>query len=404
MVRVKLGSGELAVFRTVEELSTAVRSGVVQVSAQVFNNDTQAWLSIQEVPELQAIQAEIQVTTARVARKSGGSARPVEPPPTPFPVRKLEGAPPADEGEVSDQAAKRRRSQPLPVPAPPRARGSHARSLIKVIGIATPVVLAAILAWAPEPSSGVGSVAGASTPSLASRRAERQRAAALTEALSEAIAPSRPLGIDDQNSPDSLAAPVESLTSRLGASQPKRPPYASAYAEAQETLEEAFALAGVTDLFSPGRFVTGDSIRAARRTVAAALNILRTYHDQEVMLDQTYFPGGAGNQSLRETYETAEAGRTLLSLADSLFGLLLREEGQYATGRGQIRFADPAVAQRYRDFRDRIAQQAGPPRPSPGRVAASARLGGFGVSSESPCPPLRQTDSRIRLPDTAGVR
>jgi hypothetical protein len=157
---------------------------------------------------------------------------------------------------------------------------------------------------------------------------------------------------------DSLTPADAARTSRQGATQPRRQTYATAYAEAQEALEEAFDLTGITELFSSARFLESDSIRSARRTAAAAFNILRSYHDQEVMLDQTYFPGGAGAQSLRETYETAEAGRTLLHLADSLFGLLLAEDGRYRAEGGQFRFADPAVARRYGDLRDRIVELA----------------------------------------------
>ncbi len=200
----------------------------------------------------------------------------------------------------------------------------------------------------------------------------------MTEALSDAIAPSRPLPLEVEPGPaDSLAPPEASLTSSQGASQPRRQTYAAAYADAQETLEEAFGLAGVTDLFSPGRFRESDSIRSVRRSVAAAGNILRTYHDEEVRLEQTYFPGGAGPTSLRETYETAEAGRTLLSLADSLFALLLAEEGRYSTARNRVRFADPAIARRYGDLRDRIVEltEAIPSIPrEDGGIGATGRL------------------------------
>jgi len=95
-------------------------------------------------------------------------------------------------------------------------------------------------------------------------------------------------------------------------------------------------------------------MRSARRATAAALNILGGYHSQEVMLEQTYPSGGSGSGSLRESFETAESGRSLLAMADSLFGLLLSAEGRYTgTGRG-LRFSDPVVAREYRALRDRI--------------------------------------------------
>lgn len=373
MFRVRLESGEIAVFRTVRELSTAVRSGVVGVSAQVFHNESQAWVPIQESQEFQQTQSVVAPVPVRVARKSGGVANMAPQPANVAPAPSAPGPdanaqPHAPEPPPPGASAKPRSLQPLPdltTAAERQPPGRSGKPLWRVLGFAAPMILAAALAWWPDELLSTGGESAEPTdnqPSLATRRverAERAKAAEVTEALAEAIAPSRPLPLErGEEADDSLTPTGEPRTSSQGARQPRRQTYISAYAETQETLEEAFELAGVTDLFSPARFLGSDSIRTARRTVAAALNILRSYHDQEVMLDQTYFPGGAGPQSLRESYETAEAGRTLLNLADSLFGLLIAEDGRYRGDRGQIRFGDPAASRRYRDLRERIVELA----------------------------------------------
>jgi len=229
---------------------------------------------------------------------------------------------------------------------------------VRVLGIATPIVAAALLAWSP--TGGADDRADSPVPTVRrAERAERARAAELTKALSEAIAPSRPLPFDSQDGPDTLLPVPEDLRASQGAGRARKQTYAEAYADAQVMLEEALDLAGVRDLFSPGRFTAPDSMRVARRTIAAALNILRTYHGQEVMLEQSFHPGGGGNPSLRESFETAESGRNLLQAGDTLFGLLLAGEGRYTAGPAGLRFTDPALARRYGALRQELVALAG---------------------------------------------
>ncbi len=229
-----------------------------------------------------------------------------------------------------------------------------------MLGIATPVVAAALLAWSP--TGGLEDQDNSPAPAVRrAQRAERTRAAELTQALSEAIAPSRPLPFDSdsQEGPDSLLPVTEDLRASQGAGKARKQTYAEAYADAQAMLEEALDLAGVRDLFSSRRFTAPDSMRVARRTIAAALNILRTYHGQEVMLEQSFHPGGGGIPSLRESFETAESGRNLLQAGDTLFGLLLAGEGRYTAGPAGLRFTDAALARRYSALRQELVTLAG---------------------------------------------
>lgn len=233
-----------------------------------------------------------------------------------------------------------------------------------VFGIALPVVLAAAIGggFLSEPLGliGLGAPDGAPNALKLSRaaRAERARAAELTRGLAAAMSPSA-TPPQDAASPDSVDPDARTYLSRQGARQPGHLNYAEAYADAQVTLEEAFDLVGFQALFSPSRFVSTDSVRAARRMAAAGSNILRDYRAQEVRLEQSYNPGrSAASQTLRESYDRAESARALLAAADSLFGLLLAQDGRFVIRDRQIRFTDPAVGRRYSELRQAVVSRA----------------------------------------------
>ena len=73
------------------------------------------------------------------------------------------------------------------------------------------------------------------------------------------------------------------------------------------------------------------------------------------MLEQTYRPDDPGGRgSLREPFETAEASRALLADVDSLFGLLVSQQGRFSYGNEAIRFQDSRTAQGYNRIRAEI--------------------------------------------------
>jgi hypothetical protein len=369
----------------------------------VFHNESQAWIPIQDDPDYQRVQVQLSQQPAKVARASGASSpagaaagsgagagdRTGPVPPASNASQAGSGSAsilPAD--QVTSSLAQGLKPLPLPRPALLKPPASGPLSLtIRVLGIATPVVAAALLAWSPTE----GGEDQRNSPAPAARRvqrAERARAAELTQALSEAIAPSRPLPFDSQEGPDSLLPVAEGLRASQGAGRARKQTYAEAYADAQVMLEEALDLAGVRDLFAAGRFTAPDSMRVARRTIAAALNILRTYHGQEVMLEQSFHPGGGGSPSLRESFETAEAGRNLLQAGDTLFGLLLAGEGRYAAGPGGIRFTDPALARRYGLLWQEVVALAGSMPAIPRESSAAGATGRLRRAIGDDLPPL----------------
>lgn len=366
MYRVRLESGEEAAYRTRQELATALRSGILNQGAQVFHMDANDWVPILEHPDCAGIQGGQPSSAARVTQsRSLGAVRP-EPWPkqaTPPSAAERSSRPSNPAAGLADFPECREPGQsaaPLPTPFRPtseRPSKGRAGMVPRLLGIALPVLLAAAIAGGTISWPGSGAAEGTPVAGAVSRtaRAERSRVADLTRSLREAIAPSPPLPLDAPSNPDSLLPPGDAFLSRLGASPPPGLTYAEAYADAQTALEEAFELVGFRDLFAPVRFAHTDSIRSARRMVAAAANIIVVYRGQEVMLEQTYHNGGSGSpETLRESFEQAEAGRALLAAADSLFGLLLTHAGRFALAEQQISFADSATARRYGALRREI--------------------------------------------------
>jgi hypothetical protein len=135
------------------------------------------------------------------------------------------------------------------------------------------------------------------------------------------------------------------------------PSYFEAYADARAEMNEALDYVGFRQVFAPSRFSGPDSLRAARRMVSAAGNILRVYRGREVMLEQTYRPGDPdGHGSLRESFEASEAARSLLSDLDSLYGILVAEHGKYALRGEAIAFESGQAASAYAGLHRAILQ------------------------------------------------
>jgi hypothetical protein len=137
----------------------------------------------------------------------------------------------------------------------------------------------------------------------------------------------------------------------------RTPSYFQAYADARSEMDESLAYVSFRRVFSPGRFSGSDSLRATKRMVVAAGNILRVYRGREVMLEQQYRPEDPGGRnSLREPFETSEASRALLSDVDSLFALLVNQDGEVTVTEREVRFRSARTAQAYNQIRRQISQ------------------------------------------------
>jgi hypothetical protein len=203
-------------------------------------------------------------------------------------------------------------------------------------------------------------------------------------------APSSPLPpVPPAKTAVGVAAPEEDTkVTRFTATRTRVPTYYEAYADARSEMDDGFDYVDFHRVFAASRFAAPESLRATRRMIAAAGNILRVYRGREVMLEQTYRPDDPGGRgSLRESFETAEASRELLSDVDSLFGLLVSQQGRVTVTADGVRFQEPSVARNYNQLRSQISATLGTWRKSAdasNRVTLGRLLRAFGGSLPPP--------------------
>lgn len=212
MFRVRLASGEEAVYRSVEELALGINSGVVSEQAEIFHSKNQQWLPIVRHPEYGAAQVRAAALVAE------GSAEP--PPPKPSEVGTGEPGGPQVYQMFSYSARE------LEERRKPRWR-QHA------ITAAGALLFLASLAIAFRP--------GRSTSDGGIWKGR---------GVAEAPRPSAAGGRDRALTPQQLRAPYN-LARRLTAAQ----------VQATAAFEDSIARFGLRDLLSPARLASPDSVR-----------------------------------------------------------------------------------------------------------------------------------------------
>jgi hypothetical protein len=140
--------------------------------------------------------------------------------------------------------------------------------------------------------------------------------------------------------------------------------YAAAYANARSAMDSDLALGGVSRLFSSARLSSRDSLRAGRRLITAARNIVRVYHSDDVQIERAYRDtvtfqvnrmGWSRSQqsdwkaraTLKESFEGSELTDSLLTYTDDLYTLLLGSWGEYELSGHSISFDKPDAADDY---------------------------------------------------------
>ena len=63
MYRIRLGSGEQTVFKSVEELALGLQSGTVDPAAEVFDRDSSRWMPIEQHPDYAAARSHDELPT-----------------------------------------------------------------------------------------------------------------------------------------------------------------------------------------------------------------------------------------------------------------------------------------------------------------------------------------------------
>ena len=383
MYRIRLGTGEEAVYRTADEMALAVRSGVLSPTAEVFHKSANRWLPVEVHPDYRAVvtgkRPALPESPSGVRRSSAAheappaavTPEPADPAPTspepqpgpaPDPVAVVPGA-----GATAEEPA----TNPWPIqPTVASGPADRARKLRFMLAVAMGVggiglLGAGAFVAGPRILSGIRSVRipnrtveAGMDPAVDSQPAVAPVAADSTVLPAEATDPWPEL--------QALPETPETRVSRLPAGRPAPPSYLEAYADARAEMDEAFAYVHFQQVFDAGRFASPDSLRAARRMTSAAGNILRVYRGKEVQLEQTYRPADPGGRgTLREPFEVAEESRELVSDVDSLFGLLVAQQGRFTFSDGTLRFAEPLTARRYSELRQQIISTVNRWRASP---------------------------------------
>lgn len=479
MYRIRLATGEEAVYRTVQELAAAVASGMVSPDAEVYHKAANRWLPINTHPDYRAAMLTGQQTAINPAISIPGPApsgegTPAAPvtPKTPsgkspaLTVGPPPGAKPTPpKAPVAEPPERKRTSkttavpldldnfelldpQPVPEPVKPQTRQSAAIPLMPAGPSATakasaidpslvpppPVVelppeselidLTAeeppiILAPPPAPvlppppraplldrgklvliasiaalvfAVGITALIVIKSRSPRAPVDETTQQAAITPppadsakdtvvvpAPAPVAAPAKPVATPPVRKPAAqpevfpapsrpavVVAPKRDTTPRPApvvvpprkpAAASKAPSYYQAYADARSEMDQSLSYVNFRRVFAPGHFASMDSLRATKRMVVAAGNILRVYRGREVQLEQTFRPDDPGGRnSLREPFETSEASRALLSDVDSLFTLLVNQEGEITVSATEIRFRSARGARAYNDMRREIMQ------------------------------------------------
>lgn len=105
MYRIEVGRGEETVFRTIEELATAIRNGVVTTRARIYHNASQKWLPIEFHPHYK-----------KALELSVAPSHPVEPARSRAPAPKSSG--PRPQVPSHHPASVPHQSTPVSIPAP----------------------------------------------------------------------------------------------------------------------------------------------------------------------------------------------------------------------------------------------------------------------------------------------
>ena len=316
MYRVRLGGGEVAVFKNAEELARAVGSGMVGPDAQVFHSARGCWIPVHVHPDYPpAASRGTELPGAENLRDPGREPRPLSRQVHAWQASLAEDHPSQDWGSLGIDISKGWLGPGLVIAA--------ALGTVLLMALGSRSLKRSLLARAGEaPPSALETTSGMTS-------------APIQRALSGAPAPAGPQG------------DVPTLQARAQAES-----YFEAYADAWARMDRELALAEFRDVFAVGRFAAPESVRAGRQLIEAARRAVRHYQDRETVLEQSYRP--APRESLRERADGAEAARALLSDADSLFGLMGSQEGRYVYDRGSVAFDNAEAARRYAVLRRSI--------------------------------------------------
>jgi hypothetical protein len=390
MYLVELRPGKEELYRTGDELATAIRNGDVDMHSRIYHRATSKWISVTLHPQYKAIVSERPAPPAQPplpalerstwtffndsADTLAGANAPDDPP--------KEGQSAGDSGH--DQSWRR----PLALsvaggflllglqvaasgPRPPWA----AREAILPSAIAArPTALPAVRGTSPTVSL------VDSRPSW-TRPGERY----ITTAEASEPAATRPLLRDSTKlvlppAPrvraktllkDALAHPAQAPQADGRSVSGMLQRWSAAHDSARARLESGIRVARLNQLFAPSRLTPGGGVTETRMSLAGAANFVRVYRQQQAAIDREYqdsfsvaakehgwSPAATREWNSKPAQAESPALRALTSSllegVDSLFGVLDSEAGTYTVGANGIEFEDAGAAREYSVLRQRI--------------------------------------------------
>jgi hypothetical protein len=450
MYLVELRPGKEELYRTTEELASAIRKGDVDMHSRIYHRATSKWISVTLHPQYKAIVAErpapppappLERTNwtffndsadslagahdptpdERSDDQHGGQTDPNHPwrrplalsitggllilglqlaasgPKPPWAASQAKAAPagmtlPAEPAAVPAAPATETPSTPVAAPAPAADRApSPTISLVSSGASWTELNRGYVSSNAVEGVT-VAPPAPArarvdSAPALPA--APRIRKGMLLSAVTAPKAPSTPRATESK----SAAASVGSFVAR----------WSAAHDSALARLASGVRVARLNQLFASSRLSPGGGITDTRMSLAGVANFVRIYREQQAAIERQYqeaFTATAKTRNwapaeIRQWYTkpvrtdpptVASLTSTLIEGIDSLLGVLDAQAGTYAVTKNTIRFEDPAAAREYMALRERIVV-----------TMDSARAAG-GADRPGPMSYLLQAIGATRLP------
>jgi hypothetical protein len=413
MYRIRLSNGEEAVFRSIEELSLGIASGVIAPDAQIYHKKSDSWLPLRTHPDykaaieqrpiaLEELESAEDVTSAAAEDGSpdpqlgAASEGPVEVAGSESmpEVRSLDDLPLEDTaltGAVLQMESRSgrelllRRKNPIPLMA---AIGGIAAAIIIVVLFVlprpTPPVPEAVKppnlgTTHPDPIPLTPTPAPTTVESLAAARAESPHAGPPVPTPEE-LSTRRDLARDHQI----------------------------------QALDQGIARLGFTRLFTPTRLASSDSVRLTRKAIGPLRTLVTQFRFAIAQLDITYqdsaerlgasgvWPVGAltswkAKGPAGEDKEEVAQSDSLLNAIDRLFGLLTEEEGKYTSNEESISFNDASAAADYDGIRNLIEHLIPTDSIVPPNHVPLARL----AAAANPLPPLVVPRGTLLPPPTS---
>ncbi len=334
MMRILLGSGEEAVYRTVDELALGISSGTVTASARFFDSPSQGWRAIDAHPEYQA-------ALARAANFGPGID--LVPPPS--------GAAPV-------------------IPEIQLERASGTFQIYQMFSLSAAELQAKKRpAWLLPAIAGVAALALAISlwVAIGGKRPLHEVAEEVTSLAATTTVPVADTRLPVPSSVAAMRLAPMNLNSHL----------TFALEAAGRRLSDSAEALGAKGLLTRGRLLSADSVRHTRdllvtlRTMIANYRAVQrrtqdAYRDTAAMLVKSGFWSKIDQQEWKVYPSASESpldvarADSLLNQLEALYDLLEEQPHGYREVDGRIQFDDQASGQQYERLRSQLSRHDQP--------------------------------------------